>query len=362
MFQESIYRNRVSKLQQKLEPHTLYLFSNPSHLTYFTGFQFLVPNEREAFFACTKNSAALIHTSFAPLSEFTYLEFLAGAFPSQLKNHIEKLLQKNGIKLILFDPATLFVAELQILSEIGNITTKPMLASIVGDLVMQKDEFEIAEIKQACKITARVLSQTQKTLQLGMSEIAVADFIAEELKKNGSKELAFPTIVAFGSNSALPHHQPSAKQLEANTAVLIDMGAKSNNYCADMTRTIWFGDNPNSLFQKISQIVESAHSQALTTLEQHTQKSIQAKDVDNAARTHIMNQGFGEHFIHTTGHGLGLDIHEPPSLSWRNFDPISPNMTLTIEPGVYLIDEFGYRHEDTVLTTTDGYELLTAGI
>lgn len=362
MFPESTYKNRVTKLQQKLEPNTLYLFSNPSHLTYFTGFQFLVPNEREAFFVCSQNTATLIHTSFAPLSELSFLDFLAGTFSSQLKTHIEKLLQKTGANTLMYDAETLFVSELHALTEINSMTTKPMLSSLVNDTIMQKEQAEIEKIKQACKITARVLFQTQQNLQVGMSELEVADLIATELKKNGSRQLAFPTIVTFGAHSALPHHQPSAKKLENNTVVLIDMGAKIDGYCADMTRTMWFGDSPSALFQKISQIVESAHSQALETLEKHAKKTIQAKDVDNAARTHIMNQGYGEHFIHTTGHGLGLDIHEAPSLSWKNFDHILPHMTITIEPGIYLQDEFGYRHEDTILVTKSGYENLTKKI
>jgi len=359
MFQDSVYDNRIEKLKEKLEPNTIYLISNPSHIEYLTSFKFLIPSEREAFFVCGKNTSSLIYTSFSPISNFSFLDYLPGTFPSQLKEHFEKIISETGNRSILFDDKTLYVNELNTLNSIKDIQLKPFENELISEQMTIKDQNEIEYIKKACKISNKVFEQTKNQIQKGMSELEIADLIRVNFKKNNIQETAFPTIVAIGANSAKPHHQPGNEQLQENTVVLIDMGAKFNNYCSDMTRTFWFGDNQNTYFQKIEKIVKDAYSLSLETAQKHHLKKVLAKDLDNAARIHISNQGFGENFIHTTGHGLGLEIHESPSLNWRNNQPILENMTITIEPGIYLDNEFGYRHENTILITQDGVEVLT---
>lgn len=359
MFQEVVYAQRIAKLKKKLDPNTIYLFSNPSHIAYFTGFEFLVPNEREAFLVCDTTSATLIHTNFAPISNFEFLNYLPGTFPPQLKLHFDKILEKNGLKKIAYDAHTLFVAELEAITEITNLETVKMAPALVAEFMCKKDAGEVALITKACAVTLSVFEAVQPKIQAGMTEIDVAQMIETEFAKHKIKELAFPTIIAFGANSAKPHHQPSLEKLEEDTVVLVDMGGKFEKYCADMTRTFWFGANPSEEFKKIEKIVLDAYNLAFAVAQQHAQKTVLAKDVDNAARIHISNQGFGDNFIHTTGHGLGLDIHEQPSLSWRNSDPITTDMTITIEPGIYLEGNFGYRHENTVLTTSKGCDILT---
>jgi len=193
--------------------------------------------------------------------------------------------------------------------------------------------------------------------------------------------LAFPTIVAFGKNGAMPHYQPQNIKLKPETPILIDFGVNFENYYSDMSRTIWFGKQPSAKFLKAEKAVKKAHQQVLAKLttanldlknkktdlknsEENTTKSttkieLTAKDLDQAARGEIAQRGFADQFIHTTGHGLGLEIHEPPSLSWQDHTPIKPNMVFTIEPGIYFPGEFGYRHEDTVLMTDQGVKILT---
>lgn len=126
-----------------------------------------------------------------------------------------------------------------------------------------------------------------------------------------------------------------------------------------MTRSFWFGPQPSAEFRRVERVVRAAYRQTLERL-RHRPTSLTTQHLDEAARTTIANHGYGERFIHTTGHGLGLEIHEPPSLSWQDQAPIQPGMALTIEPGVYLPDQFGYRHENTVLVTASGGDILTA--
>lgn len=359
MFQEKVYSKRLNNLKEKLEPDTLYLISKPSHIEYLTGFRFLVPSEREAFFVCDKNNASLIYSSFSPISNFEFLNYYPGTYPSQLKENIEKILSINQIKKIMYDNKTLFVNELDALNSITDIETHTIKSNFIDELIMIKDKNEIELIKQACEITKNTFEIVKSKIKKGMTEIEIADLIHFEFEKNNIKQSAFPTIVAFGANCALPHHQPGNDVLEEDTVILIDMGAKYQNYCADMTRTFWFGNNPSGQFIKIEKIVLDAYNNARSVAKEYINKKVLAKDLDNAARVLISNQGFGDNFIHTTGHGLGIDIHEQPSLNWQNPIQIKENMIITIEPGIYIEGEIGYRHEDTFVTTKEGIEILT---
>jgi Xaa-Pro aminopeptidase len=269
MFDEQIYHARLKKFQAKLQTNILYILSNPSQIAYFTGFKFLVSNERESFLICSKKYAKLIHTSFAPICNFSFLDYLPGSFPHQLKQHLEKLSQETGIKKVAYDSKTLFVAELDEIKKIDSLEVMNIDLNFITQLMTQKDRWEIKAIKQAGKITHQVFDTIKPQLKVGLSELAVAEMISQKFQKQGIENLAFPTIVAFGTNSAKPHHQPSQKKLIENTVVLIDMGGKLNQYCSDMTRTFWFGPQPSDLFQKIETIVLQAYDQAFKTAGKH---------------------------------------------------------------------------------------------
>ncbi len=371
-----ILTQRINKLQKNISTNSLLLFSNQRQIAYFSGFNFLVNSEREAFFICTKTNAFLIYTSFSPTDNHEFITYLPGSYPADLKRHIEKIATDSNVNKILFDSNTLYVSEYTALKSLDSLDLEAFIVNPALELMTKKDNSEIQDISHACKVTNQVLQETISSLQEGVTEAEVAQSIKLNLEKNGIEELAFPTIVAFGSNSAQPHHQPTEKILEQDTPVLIDMGGKYNRYCADMTRTVWFGQNPDKLFLEIETIVKTAYSKAVSLINSHfdaisklnnknvfnTQQAtntLTSKQVDAAARVHISNQGYGDDFIHTTGHGLGLEIHEQPSISWQNSMAILPNQTITIEPGIYLEGNFGYRYENTILTTSSGVKVLT---
>jgi len=355
MSPKEIFIRRIKKIQKKLDAGKIYLFSDPSQINYSTGFKFLVNNEREAFFAVTKESATLIYTSFSPVSNYEFLNYLPGTFPSQLKMNLENIISNTKAKHILFDPDTLFVTELEHLKTIEDIVYNPMSNNFIKEIMINKDLEEIKLIRKACQISSQVFETIKPQIKIGMSELEISQLIEQTFEIHGVTELAFPTIVAFGNASSGPHHQPGNNRLEKDTVVLIDMGCKYQGYCSDMTRTFWFGNNSSEIFLKIEKIVKEAHQLAVNEAAKHSS----AKNIDNAARVYISNQGFGEDFIHTTGHGLGLEIHESPSLSWQNNREVTPGMVFTIEPGIYLEGEFGYRYENTFLVTNDNIEQLT---
>ncbi|MBU0975063.1 aminopeptidase P family protein [Patescibacteria group bacterium] len=351
------FQNRINKLRERIENNQSLLLSSSSDITYYTDFNFLLPEEREAFAFITKNSASLIHTSFSPIGDYPFIDYLKGSYPNQLANHIEKIIDKEKIEEILIDAETLFVAELNAIKEkFTDLKVNNCDTAIIQNFRNIKEPVEIEQIKKACIATALVIEEIKNELFEGITEYETKIKIDKLIEKHGADGLAFPTIIAFGSNSALPHHQPNDKKLENNMAVLIDMGTKVSGYCSDMTRTFWFGNNPSKKFLEIEKIVRAAYQ---ATFEKLKKPTIKAKDLDNAARALISNKGYAEKFVHTTGHGLGLSIHEQPSISWSNVAEIYPNMTITIEPGIYLENEFGYRYENTVLVTEDGAVELT---
>jgi Xaa-Pro aminopeptidase len=356
-----IFKNRTNKLQNEIKNNQSILLSSSSDISYFTNFNFLVPEERESLLFITKNSVNLIHTSFSPINNYSHIKYLKGSFPNQLANHIDKIIKEENIEKILIDKNTLFVAELNAIKDKINILIEDYETTLIQNFRNTKEISEIDKIKKACEITSQIMTEIKDTLKPGITEIEVKKLIKKSFESYGADQLAFPTIVAFGQNSALPHHQPSSAKLDNEMPILIDMGARFDGYCSDMTRTFWFGENPSKKFLEIQKVVRAAYREAFKKLTGKLKMSskIRAKDIDNAARVLISNKGYSQNFIHTTGHGLGLSIHEQPSISWSNKTEIVPNMVITIEPGIYLKGDFGYRYENTVLVKENGASELT---
>jgi Xaa-Pro aminopeptidase len=369
---------RIQNLKKKIPKYSAFLISNPTQIKYFTEFNFLVPTEREAYLVVTNNEVFLIYNSFSPIIRHSFCNYLPGAGLAQLKKNVEKIVEQTKIKILEIDPNHTFVSEADKLAEIKNLKVRDVNQQLISNIMMVKDHKELKNIKIACEITKNTFDEVKLALKVGMSEIEVAYLIKESFAKkinehlevNSTREktqkikyilqndlLAFPTIVAFGKNSALPHYQPGEKNLEKNMVILMDFGVKFMGYCSDMTRTFWFGDKPSDEFLKVENIIKKAYEKSFELLNKSTSPT--AKDLDNAARSFITNKGYGKNFIHTTGHGLGLDIHEQPSLSWVNKTPLLPNMVVTIEPGIYLDEKFGYRYENTVLVKKNSAEELT---
>lgn len=233
---------------------------------------------------------------------------------------------------------------------------------------------EIQAIERACQLGDKTFKYILKKIKPGITEKQLAFEIEFFIKKNGA-DISFPPIVAFGANSSIPHHKTSNKQLATRELVLLDFGVKLNNYCSDMTRVVFFAKaNPKQ--KKIYQIVLEAQECALEYLSRRktprgwpaSQRGepnglprggeIKAKEVDKVARDYIINAGFPT-IPHGLGHGVGLEVHEPPRLSPKSKDILKPGMVFSIEPGIYLPGKFGVRLEDLVVLEKSGPRLLT---
>lgn len=215
-----------------------------------------------------------------------------------------------------------------------------------------KDENEIEKIRKACKITDDCFSHLTKFIKRGMTEKQVAAEIEFFFKTHGAEGIAFDTIVASGVNSSMPHAVPTDKKIEDGDTITIDMGCKYEGYCSDMTRTIFVGHIPEEVKKTYDLVLKNQ----LSTLEEYKDGGnikIISKLVEN-------NFEFNKYMLtHALGHGVGLDIHESPSISSRSTQVLKENMIVTDEPGIYLPGKFGVRIEDTVLITKNGCITLT---
>lgn len=217
----------------------------------------------------------------------------------------------------------------------------------------KKNPQEIECIVKACEIAQNALTKSIGFIKAGISELELKERIEKLVLEFGGEGVSFDTIVAFGKNSAVPHHKSCDDTLKENQAVLIDMGARYKGYCSDITRTFFFG-KPDKEFIDCYSAVYKANELAKENIKCGTTTD----KADAFSRDYLKAKGYGEYFTHSLGHGIGLEVHEYPTLSYRKKDCLEENMVFSIEPGVYMQDKFGIRIEDTVLLTKDGVKRL----
>ena len=225
---------------------------------------------------------------------------------------------------------------------------------LLNSLVAVKSSDAIVGMRRAQWITDLVFNEIRPFIKPGVTENELAARIDYYHRKHGASQMAFETIVAFGENSALPHARPTHRKLEADECVLMDFGGIVDGYASDMTRTLYWG-SPNEEFRSAYASVRKAQNEAIKKVGE----GVCCSEVDRAARSSLTEDGLGEFFCHSTGHGIGLEVHEWPSLSARSDTILKKGFTVTIEPGVYFPDKFGIRIEDTVIVQSHGYQRLS---
>ncbi len=350
---------RRTRLLALLPPNSATLLTKATDIQYFFGFaEFLEPTEREALAYFDAAKAILFIPPLTVSPAISSIIIVGDCSEASVLSRIKHQSDQSQVATLYVDMNSLLASEYLALTKSYEKQIQALDRNLVWQLRMIKDEDETNAIRRACEISLTSFNQLVPELKVGMSELQVADRLEDLLKQNGSRKLAFPTIVAFGSHTALPHYQPGGLKLDQEMPVLLDFGATWQGYRADMTRTIWFGKNPDPEFTKVEQIVQEAYQQAVDLLDNRPD-SLTAAQIDAAARGVITKAGYGSQFIHNSGHGLGLDIHEPPSLNSRNQQLIKENMVITIEPGIYLPGKFGYRHEDTLILLSKSIARLT---
>lgn len=364
------FKKRTSQLQSQLRNDSVALLSTPNDIYYYSGFEFLVPEEREALLLVTADSTHCIQASFSPVTTPDWVHIHKGVYATRMAQHVQRICQNNDkdIRRILIDHSSLFVAELKALESALELSFDKLDRGIIWKQRMIKDHTEQKLLRKAASIAIESWEHIHPQLEVGMTELDVERILEREMLERGASGPAFPTIIAFGDHGALPHYQPGATPLKAETPILVDFGATYQGYRSDISRSFWFGENPSETFKKVQSIVHEAYDRSLKTTQEHAKSSpeqssseVTAASVDKAARSYITSKGYGKEFIHTTGHGLGVDIHERPSLHSANDTALKAGMAITIEPGIYIEGELGYRYENTILLTEDGADEITLG-
>jgi Xaa-Pro aminopeptidase len=217
-----------------------------------------------------------------------------------------------------------------------------------------KDLDEISIMKKAATLNWKGLEHVCLLLKEDITEKEIALEFEMFVRKNGADSLSFDPIVCFGKNSAMPHHIPSNTKLKKDDIILMDVGVCIDNYNSDMTRVMFFG-RPDPIFEKIYSVVQRAQTKALSLCKPNTK----LKDLDLAVKEVLREENYEKEYIHSLGHGVGLEIHEFPRIKFDSEDKdvvLRAGMVITIEPGIYIPNVGGVRYEDMILITNDGYE------
>jgi Xaa-Pro aminopeptidase len=264
-------------------------------------------------------------------------------------------IRRLRLKRIGFEPARMTCEAHEAFQ--SRLPMKASLEPVAGwieNLRMIKSADEIARIRRSVETNSRAFEQAVARVKPGMKESELAAELEYRMRRLGAEKPSFDTIVAGGLRGALPHAQPTGAKLERGQLVVVDMGALEAGYCSDMTRMLYLG-RPSAKVKRIYGAVLEAQLAAIDAV----RAGVSTVRVDRAARNVLKGHGLDRAFVHSTGHGLGLEIHEPPRIGKRDKHKLAAGMAITIEPGVYLEDFGGIRIEDTVVVTQTGCEILT---
>ena len=332
-----------------------------SSLTYLTGLHFHLMERPTVLLVSTSAPPALILAELEvgkakegqiPLQTFPFGE--NPAHWSQAFDQAVKALKLDG-KRIGVESAQMRFLELRFLEQAAPNAHFDQADEVLGGLRMKKDEEEIAAMRRAVQIAQEALTATLPMIKSGVTEREIAGELLLHLLRAGSEtDVPFMPIVASGPNSANPHAVPTERAVQPGDLLVIDWGARFNGYCSDLTRTFAIGSVDPEL-EHIAELVNQANAAGRAA----SRPGVAAGEVDRAARAVIDAGGYGAAFFHRTGHGLGMEEHEPPYLFGENTLTLTPGMTFTVEPGIYLSGRGGVRIEDNMAITADGAETLS---
>jgi len=264
-------------------------------------------------------------------------------------------LGKNAVRGLAYEASNLTCAQFeQLRTEVGRSVRLRPAGDLTEELRVVKDKGEIAVMRSAGRVTAEVFADLLTCIRPGVKECDLAAEVEYRMRKKGAEGAAFETIVVSGPRAAHPHARPSSKSLQESELVILDLGAILRGYAADMTRTVFLGE-PSRRVRSLYAAVVKAQSGAVHSV----RDGIKAGDIDSTARRILAERGLARYFIHSTGHGVGLEIHERPRLAKGETARLRAGSVVTVEPGVYLEGLGGIRVEDMVLVGPDDPEVLT---
>ena len=332
-----------------------YLISNINNVFYFTGFMDISDATLSLIIPLDGEPTLLV----PPLSYAAAKDNASNCLVDVISNEEEKIVDKlikniklNNLQNIEFDtlPIPMYMDLIKKLNEVKMTPNR----NPIWNLRRIKDEQEISFLRKASLITDIGVEAGIQAIKAGVKEYEIAAEAEYAMRLHGSEGIAFDTIVASGPRSAYPHGVCTNRVINKGDFVILDLGAISSGYRSDITRTVVVG-TPTQKQNKMLELVSRAHRKALECIHEN----IIAHEVDANAREILKSGGYGKEFIHGLGHGVGLDIHEPPTLSSRSEDILKEGNVVTVEPGIYILGFGGIRIEDTVLVHKNCGEQLT---
>jgi Xaa-Pro aminopeptidase len=327
------------------------LVTHPADWYYLTGFT----GESGALVVMRRETTLLTDGRFVGQAKAEVTGIGVVQQKGSLLESTGEFLTSSKAKSVGFEATQLSVSQYGALRKAAGRGCKwKPVAGLVASLRMQKDAQELAVMRRAAILAGRVLEETIPLLKTGVREFEIAAEIEYQMRKTGAAGAAFETIVAFGERAALPHARPTAKRLKKNEFVVLDLGAILAHYCSDITRTFYYGKAPERV-RRWYKAVQDAQVAAIATVK----NGVLCGDVDTAARQVLEGQGLGKYFVHSTGHGLGLEVHEEPRIARGQKKRLEAGNVVTIEPGIYIEGVGGIRIEDDVAVHADRIEVLT---
>ncbi len=351
--------HRLARLRDKLHERGLdaVLISQPENCRYLSGFTgsagYLVISAEEAIIA---TDFRYFEQSALQSPNFKLVKVQGGGMSQWLSKALSIVKAKRfGFEAghVTFD----FYTRLRKMMAELNAAETPRLMStqnLVESLRVTKDAEELKQIELAARIADAAMEDVVPTIKLGMTEKQVAWELEKSMREHGADSVSFDTIVASGPNGALPHHRPRDRAIQKGDPIVIDMGAKVNGYCSDITRTVTVGQ-PDDTLTKIYDTVLAAQLTAIATVE----SGMNGGEADSLARTVIEQANYGENFGHSLGHGIGLAVHENPRVGPNSNSQLEASMVFTIEPGIYVPGWGGVRIEDMVVLENGKARVIT---
>ena len=356
----SIYdsiKKRREKIREKIQQQELdaYLVLHPANRYYLSGFELHDPQ-------CNESAGCLIITAEGRdwlCTDPRYLEAAKNLWPENDLYIYKKDRGKNlsdfvsglGISRLGFEKKIMSFELYQELSQ--GLELQPF-KGLTEELRLQKQDLELQYLQESCDLNHEIFAQIPVMLEKGCTEASLAWKIEKMFRERGASELAFSPIVAFGANAALPHHLPGEDKLTEGTPVLVDVGARYQQYCSDQSRTFWFGKHPTQEFQKLLDTVKQAQQLAIDNI----RPGKEIKGLYRMVVDFFESHSLGKHFTHALGHGIGLETHEAPGVGPNQETVLQEGMVITVEPGLYFSGWGGIRWEHMVAVTPEGAKVL----
>lgn len=345
--------NRVNKVLIEMEKCNLeqILVSSPHSIFYLTG-EWIRSGERMLALLIKKNGDhKLFVNRLFPINNGIDLDIVWYEDNENPIDILSRYVEKNKTLGIDKDWPSRFLINLMDKGLVDNYVNS---SGIIDRLRMIKDEEEIELMKIASKKNDNVMRNLWSEFKEGMTEKYYENILRELYESEGIMDFSFTPIVAFSPNGSDPHHSIGKTKLKKGNSIVIDIGGIYKSYCSDMTRTIFFGEDPNESDKEIYNIVKEANFKGIEAVKPGAKFS----EVDLACRQYIDEHGYGKYFTHRTGHSIGLETHDFGDVSSSNNNELMEGMIFSIEPGIYLPNRIGVRIEDLVLVTNKGVEVL----